>query len=141
MVGNVNYFCGHNTQHCLTLDTTLLFGLHYVVVRSGFVVSFLSNLKAKPSGHSFWCGFPNFHLHTKLHFSVLFFGVFRAHTKLYFSTRFSGFPLEHTTWFSAAHITLFFGRPFFARAHNLVLGRTNYSVFQSHTIFCMVAIN
>ena len=133
VVGNVNYFCGHNTLHCRTLHTTLLFGPHFIVVRSGFVLSFVSNLKTKPSGHSFWCGFPIFHLHTKLHFSVLFFGVFRAHTKLVFRPGFlvfhsstqlgfrpHVFSVEHTT---SARTTLFF------------------SLFQSHTIFYMVAIN
>ena len=141
MVGNVKYFRGHSTLHCLTLHTTLLFGLHYVVVRSGFVVSFLSNSKNETVGSQFSVWISKFPFaHKTSFFGLVFRGFPRAH-KTCFSTRFSGFPLEHTTWFSAAHITLFFGRTFLGRAHNLVLGRTTYFVFQSHTIFYMVAIN
>ena len=104
-------FRGHNTLHCLTLHTTLLFGLHYVVVRSGFVVSFLSNSKNETVGSQFSVWISKFPF---------------AHKTSFFGLVFRGFP--------RAHKTLFFDPVFrfSTRAHNLVFGRTHYFVFRPH---------
>ena len=100
--------------------TTLSNTTHYFVVRSGFVVSFVSNLKMKPSGHSFLVWFSNFPF---------------AHKTSFFGLVFRGFPRAHNLVFGRTHYFVF--RPHIFRSstqldfgpHELLC----FSVFFSRT--------
>ena len=102
VVGNVNYFVAPHT----TLSNTT----HYIVVRSGFVVSFVSNLKMKPSGHSFWCGFPIFHFaHKTSFFDLVFRFSTLAHNLVFGRTHYFVFQPHALLCFSVSHNTSYGG--------------------------------